>query len=887
MKVANKKCIRRLSFQAMRATKLKNTVAVTAIALTTILFTSLFTIVMSLIYGMEQSNFRQVGGYAHGGFKYLTSEQIDEIKDDPLIKEYGVRLSIGLCTKGPFQKSHVEISYCDPVYAKWSFCTPIEGRLPKEGTREAATDLKVLELLGVRPEIGNEFTVTITVGGQEVTETFTLCGWWEHDGATVADHILIPEDRTREIIGKFDASKITDNVFGTYSLDVMYSDARHIEENNRKVLERHGYQSDDRTADNYIAYGVNWGYMSAQLDQRLDPMMALSVAGLLILIVFTGYLIIYNVFQISVSNDIRFYGMLKTIGTTGRQIRKILYIQAFTLSALGIPVGLAIGYGVGACMTSVIITDILEGIARGTLSTSPFIFVFSAAFALFTVIISCRRPAKRAARVSPIEALRYTEGERSGRTARKSQKGASVPGMAWANLGRNRAKTAITVISLALAVVLLNLTVTFTKGFDMEKYLQMFISADYLVADGSHIQVNGIFWSEDIKVDEGIVSQIEAQDGIAAGGRTYGQCSNVCELVTEEWYRSTYERWYTPEQIDNRVRHAMKDDGRIVDDVRLYGMEDFCLDKLKVYEGDLEKLHEGGRYVAAVYSEDDYGNIHPDSHWAKIGDRIKLRYVDAFEYYNIDTGEILEQIDDVPGDIPVGHRPLSHHDEEYEVVALVSIPTQLSYRHYGTDEFIMDASTFCQDTGTSSIMYYAFDMDRSDPESMERMEAFLQDLSQNVATGYDFESRKLKEADFASTRDMFGLVGGTLSFIVALVGILNFMNAIITGIITRKRELAVLQAVGMTGRQTEQMLMFEGVYVSFGAVVSALVLTVLTAPFARNILNGMFWFFTYRFTIVPILIVAPVFAVLGILIPYLSCRSMMKRSVVERLREME
>ena len=106
MNVANRKCIRNISFKSLRSAKLKNIVSVLAIALTTLLFTALFTIVTSLVHGMEQQNFRQVGGYAHGGFKFLTYDQVQELKDDPLIKEYGVRHFAGMATERPFHKSH-------------------------------------------------------------------------------------------------------------------------------------------------------------------------------------------------------------------------------------------------------------------------------------------------------------------------------------------------------------------------------------------------------------------------------------------------------------------------------------------------------------------------------------------------------------------------------------------------------------------------------------------------------------------------------------------------------------------------------------------------------------------------------------------------------------
>ena len=182
IRVSNKACVRHLGRQSMKAAKTRNCIAVLAIALTTVLFTSLFTIALSINDGFQQSNFRQAGGYNHATFKSLTQEQFGEIKEDPLIKEWGLRRFIGMPTEAPFHKSHVEIGYSDPTQAKWMFCQPQEGRLPQEGTNEAATDTRVLELLGVEPVLGAEFTLTSDRGGSVETTRPYLCGWWEYDG---------------------------------------------------------------------------------------------------------------------------------------------------------------------------------------------------------------------------------------------------------------------------------------------------------------------------------------------------------------------------------------------------------------------------------------------------------------------------------------------------------------------------------------------------------------------------------------------------------------------------------------------------------------------------------------------------------------------------------
>ena len=137
----------------------------------------------------------------------------------------------------------------------------------------------------------------------------------------------------------------------------------------------------------------------------------LGSAALVLIFALTGYLIIYNVFQISVAGDIRFYGLLKTIGTTGRQLKRIIRYQALALSAIGIPIGLLLGWVAGNVLAPLLLRSTSGGrVTNSIASAHPLIFLGAALFSLLTVFLSCRRPGRMAARVSPMEAVRYTEG---------------------------------------------------------------------------------------------------------------------------------------------------------------------------------------------------------------------------------------------------------------------------------------------------------------------------------------------------------------------------------------------------------------------------------------------------------------------------------------------
>ena len=101
MKVKNGSCIRHLSFKTLMAARKRNIIAVLAIALTALLFTSLFTIVMSINETNQNYQFRSVGGYAHGAFKDVDEDQIAVLSAHPDVKAVGVRTVLGLAAAKP------------------------------------------------------------------------------------------------------------------------------------------------------------------------------------------------------------------------------------------------------------------------------------------------------------------------------------------------------------------------------------------------------------------------------------------------------------------------------------------------------------------------------------------------------------------------------------------------------------------------------------------------------------------------------------------------------------------------------------------------------------------------------------------------------------------
>ena len=879
MNVKNRKCIRKLSWRSLWASRKRNIIAIIAIALTALLFTSLFTIVMSINSSYEMYTFRQVGGYCHGTFKEVTEEQIENISAHSNVKAAGKRITVGYMDGGVFAKAPAEVSFMDDNCTEWSFAEPTTGHKPQE-RNEITMDTHALKLLGVEPKVGAEIEMTYTVGAlsempYEKTDTFTLAGWWEYDDISPVHYINISEEYAKEIEAEAMSKGLEPF---RIDLNVMMASNMNIRGQMEQVDLDLGYAWDETGEGELVRIGVNWGYTTAQLGESMDVTTLIAIIAFLALVIFTGYLIIYNIFQISVTGDIRFYGLLKTIGVTPRQLRRIIRQQALILCVVGIPVGLLLGYVVGAALTPVVMARTTFGVGVSTVSTSPLIFFASALFALITVLLSCSRPGKIASKVSPVEATKYTEIVRSKKKHRTTR-GAKVHQMAFANLGRNKRKTVLVVISLSLSVVLLNILVTFTGGFDMEKYLAKLTCADFVVSTTDYFRYShsGSFISQEQ------IEHIQTNTSPSLSGCGYTMTGyRPIGWMTEEHWLQDMMHYTSEENAKARLEQQNRSGDLVSQSALIEGLDKSLFDKLTVVEGDISPLlQDDTNAIAVVVPTDDYGNVSNLDFYPPVGSTQTITYIDEGYYIDSRTGNLCDE--NTPAEY-MQFQLSASHDVDYTVCAYVTVPHSMSFRYYSRGySFVLPIEKLNNDSQHESIpMFYLFDT--SDDIAEASAENYLTDLTADDLSGLMYESKATLRAEFEGFQNMFLLLGGLLCAIIGLVGILNFFNTIMTGILSRKREFAVLQAVGMTSKQLKAMLVYEGLFYALSSALCALVLSFVINPLVGDLLENMFWFFSGKFTIVPVIIAIPIFALLGWLIPYAMYNQAAKYSIVEQLR---
>ena len=505
------------------------------------------------------------------------------------------------------------------------------------------------------------------------------------------------------------------------------------------------------------------------------------------------------------------------------------------MACMGIPSGMILGFFVGKALVPKLIEQTTYEDGAVAVSANPLIFIGAALFSFVTVLISIRKPAKIAARVSPVEAVRYTEGAEIGALRKgknksgqdkqkKSTDGGKIWKMAWSNLARSKGRTVVVILSLSLAIILLNSVFTVTSSFDMDTYLKHFVTTDYQIANAKCFGLDHYYGAdeEDVqteKLSESFISECEAQDGFEAGGRIYSSTRFGLEasswkapkdiLHDEKGYYWTFGSMKQYYDVDEK--------GAYSSDTVVYGLEDFPLEQIEVYEGekDLKVIKEKLASGKSVIKENYYA--------------LTNRYSIMFCYYT--TADIFKEME----------------SEDFLMSYLMNVEDQKE-KSYG--QFVENYTTT-----TEPLM--------------------------------DYESKQKYVEEFAGMKNLFVLVGGTLSLVIGLIGILNFINSVLTNVVTRRKEFAMMEAIGMTKKQLLRMLILEGLYYAGITILAVLVFGSLFSFTVVRVLSGGIWFMKYRFVIWPMLAACPFLILFGIVVPYLAYAPQRKNSLVEEIRKNE
>lgn len=412
--------LKTLTRRSFAANRLRSLITALAIALVAMLFTSVTTIAMGSAESVKRIMQIQKMSISDGDFRYMDKEQFEAMRQSDLIEKAGLRMPVGYLTNT--LRHNVEFNVQDEIQSELTFCMPTGGRVPKKADEIVVSD-KALQELGAEPGDSPKISITFTAHGKEYTIPMKVCGWYEaiNEQTSVAWACTAFRDAHPEIFRY--TFREDGEMAGTYWSDIIAAGRENLRENMYELARSLGGDPQNIEAPNSLPAVVN---------QQTNPELKLSELGMgalvVVLFVFCGYLLIFNIFDIAVMQEIRRYGLYRTIGMSRRQVKSLINGQALRLYCAGTPAGLLIGFFTG----------------KAALLTA------------MTVFISTRRPVRMAAEISPVEAFRYVERGIGRRTFRKSAPGARLSRLAWFNLGRSKRRSVFIVLSLALCIALLN-----------------------------------------------------------------------------------------------------------------------------------------------------------------------------------------------------------------------------------------------------------------------------------------------------------------------------------------------------------------------------------------------------------------------------------------------
>ena len=749
------KMINTLAVSRIKYNKSRTILTVISIMLTTVLLMGLGTSAVALVdINRQQAVF---SGNTHARLLGLSEEQVMMLSSHMDVEALRIRNTFATVE---YEKMNGILTFSkdlkEGIYQ--GIGNIIEGRAA-ESTDEIYGPSAFFERMGVEAKIGNKITISFRVNGEGFVQTreFTICGLMSQ-----VDMSNVDISDSRIVYGAVISEALVDEYIDAKeriydaSIRVYGEDELSYDKMKEKI---------EAVAQNIGCDKTNIDLNGQYLYTMTDPGTEIaSIVGAIafIIIIFSG-LVIYSIYYVSVITDVQEIGKLKAIGASDKQIRKLLLSEGLRVAVLAIPIGLLIGYFIPYFAFPIVIKRVLEvsvtAVPVGSLNMFSLpITLLVAAVVVITVVISLLKPMKMAAKVSPIEAIRYQESSSSAKI-RKGNKSVNVFKLSAANLIRNKKRTLVTIITMGLSCVLFMTLAGVMSSMSSEDIARRNIdkgdfrlSLDYSVNDKEYPENNLDFLQQENIFNKEFVENIEKIDGVKSVERGH-------YLLVGSDFPSEVFKDGRRERITYMDREGAAEYQR----------------EVKKGEIDYDKMiSENGVVLGGNFFMDEYG--------FKIGDIVELNVYDGSRQLSF-TIKIMASVDEIDK-------------------GLFIIPKE-----------IWDGLGLEFDTTTD--LYISVDSAKyeSVKESLEKIADTRSDF---VLYSMDEELNLGKMSTAMVKYPMYLIL-----IIIAVIGFMNLINTMITSIVTRKRELGILQAIGLSDRQLTKMLAGEGMVFTAGTLISS------------------------------------------------------------------
>ncbi|RDY30271.1 ABC transporter permease [Lachnotalea glycerini] len=792
----NRKIVTQLAKSSIKADKKRNFFIIITIAFAVCLMLTL------ALYKFGDS--RQTNNYLRGRYQVAFILQDDEtiqaMKQHHNIESIGKKCELSTARINDYTLS---IVYEDEISMDLLSATEFKGRMPEQ-INELIVEQAYLNYIGLDNTLEQKIKLDL---GDGIEREYTVCGILQGEN----------ESRTYQIVSSL---AYMESITANTPLYTALIRMKNSEKLSTDVLkdEIKDFANDFSISESNIFYSST--YFGLAEESSTTEIFVVMVASILITLACS--LVIYSLFYISVIGKIKEYGRLRVIGTTKKQIKKMVRKEELLLSIIAIPLGLVMGCIIGYML-----------VPKGWYLSTTIICVFLIVFVIeIAISVAIHTPVNMAASVSPIEAIRVTSYiyMEDVRKPKKLNRNITPASFAWMNFVRNKKKVGLTLLSLGFTGVLLMCSSAYLNSIDVEEMAkQEFpngafnitlnannINADTMVSAYTQLQ-------EINSLDEELEDYILSIDGVK-GIEKFTGCRSELQF---------------PNNIDGRFRIIGLSDKQLVryQTNMIEGTVDY--DELVKNKGIL--VSDSENLIGTYYQYE-----------AKLGDIIRI------------TTE-------------------QGNTEEFTVMGILNnfatgIDTAFFYI---PDDLLPDLKSNVKNFNTHFFV-------RSGLENINYIEEKIYEkTSQNpyleVSELKDVIN-SLRQRLNAQKLPLYGLI-----FFIAIFGIINLINTLMTNMISRQQEFGILQSIGLSNQQLYMMLQKECLFYIFGTVIITLTIGTVCGIVLCTIFNqvGVFGRLTYHFPIIPLVIYFIALLLIQGIFSKVVIHFCEKNSLVERIKSIE
>lgn len=894
-----------LTLKNLKLNRKRTIVTIVGIILATALLSALVTLVSSFQYSVIEYQ-KQKGGDFHVKFSNVKMSELSEFKNNRNIESTFETMGMGFAKLNGCKnedKPYAYVMATDEAGFERGCFKLIEGRMaknedeiviPRHLKTNGRIDIKVGDEItldvGKRYDSNTEGVISENSAYENEAETLTdtvtkhykVVGIMERPGygmedysaagytfVTYSDELAAIDNGTKSEASEADT---TLTVYSRYTkkalrnkdavtADIIGVDEKLFAKANNSSVEMSAEESDrflkEMENAKYDIY-MN-GYLISYecvfpIDGSFKALFTVATVVALIIILTSVYCI-KNSFNISITEKIRQYGMLASVGATRRQIKSSVKTEAAMLGVVGIPVGTMSGI-----LASLILVKVVNALSAGWLNfalsfhTSLPALILAVILSIATIYFSATGSARRAAKVTPLEAIRNTKEIKIKSAKLKTP---AIIGRIWGiggvisykNIKRNNKKYRTTVTSIVICSVTF-IVISYFMSMAFSRVGMSYASVDYNIGINMSCKkdldieklsklLSGIEGAEDYLVGAGYDFDVSKPEYTKEYGEYCGQLYDDSEDVSQEFLITV---------LDDKSYDKYASDA---------GIKNAAAGAILVNKGTFDVYNENSsKYVKKEMELYKY----------KAGDTIECGYNvydDASSDDNAAEGDTESSTDDnnaVEGDTESGTEDNSGYVDEETInkgvrktvdvtIAGVTDKVPTCYNGYGNTSLL-----FMNQKGFESLwadgksgnefkpgnaIYSAYVVAENADEYQDTLEKETAENPEYSQISFYVSNMDKQMRDEKSLFTLLGVFAYGLIVVIALIGITNIINTLSTGMELRSREFATLRSIGMTDKQFAGMVRLESVFISVKALVIGVPLGILISYLLCVMMNRM------------------------------------------------